>query len=413
MTTYLNVVEVESAMAALASAHPTLCEVITLPNATFEGRTSHALRIGKTAGAGTRLGILFLGSVHASEWGGADICISFAADLIEAASTGAGLSYGGKSFNAAMVQRIVSKLDVYVFPCVNPDGRAFTQQPSAPWWRKNRNPAASGGDPARIGVDVNRNFDFLWDFATKMDASAPGASADPASINFHGASPGSEPETRNVVWLLDSLPNVGWMMDIHCHKGDVLYSWGDDQDQSDDPTRNFRNPAWDGQRGLGSDAYSEYIRAADLDTATTAVGRFAAALTAVRGTVYAVTPSWDLYPTTGASDDYSFSRHITDATKAKVIAYTLEYGLDSRPEENQFVPVPSVMDEIIREVTAGMLELCLATQPLPILRPPVHWRHLWPWEIWGPYGRRLWGAVILVAVVAIAVVRRVIRGGRR
>ena len=44
--TYLNVVEVESALASLASAYPTVTELIALPYTTHEGRTSHALRIG-------------------------------------------------------------------------------------------------------------------------------------------------------------------------------------------------------------------------------------------------------------------------------------------------------------------------------------------------------------------------------
>lgn len=43
--TYLNIDEVESAIANLATAYPTLCSLVQLPNATFEGRISHALRI--------------------------------------------------------------------------------------------------------------------------------------------------------------------------------------------------------------------------------------------------------------------------------------------------------------------------------------------------------------------------------
>jgi len=33
-------------------------------------------------------------------------------------------------------------------------------------WRRNRNPANSSGNAACIGVDINRNYDFLFDFAT-------------------------------------------------------------------------------------------------------------------------------------------------------------------------------------------------------------------------------------------------------
>lgn len=404
--TYLNIREVESAVEGLARAHPSLCETIPLQYPTFEKRTCHALRIGRKSSPTT--GILFTGSVHGCEWGGADICVSFAADLLEAAASGAGLSYGGKSFSAWAVSSIVNGLDVFVFPCVNPDGRYYSQLQAAIWrpltasdaaqsmWRKNRNPASSGGDASRIGVDINRNYDFLWDFTTAMDPAAPGASADPSKMDFHGVASESEPETKNVVWLLETYPHIRWFMDIHCHKGDVLYSWGDDQNQSVDPSMNFRNASWNGKRGRTDDPYREFIPSADEVMARAAAERFSAALTAVRGTVYSVKPSFELYPTSGTGQDYGYARHFVYPAKTTVFAYTLEYGLESRPEENTFQPKWPVMVEIIREVSAGMVELCLVARPSPIfdrLRFPVPlirlWRRLWPWEIWGPYGRRL------------------------
>jgi len=42
----MNVAEVESALIGLSAAHPSLCELITLPNLTIEGRTTHAVRLG-------------------------------------------------------------------------------------------------------------------------------------------------------------------------------------------------------------------------------------------------------------------------------------------------------------------------------------------------------------------------------
>lgn len=66
--TYLNVDEVESALIALAAAHPGICELINLPNTTVEERTFHAIRIGQCA-ATNRDGVFFTGSVHARERG--------------------------------------------------------------------------------------------------------------------------------------------------------------------------------------------------------------------------------------------------------------------------------------------------------------------------------------------------------
>ena len=102
---YLNITEVESALVALASAYPSICELITLPNLTIEGRTCHAVRIGKF-GASDRDAVLLTGAVHAREWGGAEICVNVAADLCEAYTAGTGLGYGGKHFTSAEVRRL-------------------------------------------------------------------------------------------------------------------------------------------------------------------------------------------------------------------------------------------------------------------------------------------------------------------
>jgi murein tripeptide amidase MpaA len=150
---YLNVQEVESAVISLVSAYPNLCELITLPLPTHEGRICHAVKIGKMSKKECDC-ILLTGGVHAREWGSCEICISFASDLLEAYVTNSGLQYGGKIFSNNQIRSIIENLNVIIFPDVNPDGRKYSQTVS-PMWRKNRNPTA--------GVDINRNYDFLWD----------------------------------------------------------------------------------------------------------------------------------------------------------------------------------------------------------------------------------------------------------
>jgi len=226
---FLNVVEIESALIGLASSYPSVTQLITLPYFTVEGRQSHALRIG--TGPCRRSAVLIISGAHAREWGGPDICINFAADLLEAYSLGTALIYGGTAYSAAEIKSIIERLDVIVFPDVNPDGRNYSQN-TYPMWRKNRNPASSGGQASKIGVDPNRNYDFLWDFNA---AFAPGAqafgtlaSSDPSSDIFHGIAAFSEAETKNVRYLFDQFPQISWFMDIHSFGGDILHSWGDD-----------------------------------------------------------------------------------------------------------------------------------------------------------------------------------------
>lgn len=352
---YLNVVEVESAIANLAAAYPALTSLVALPNLSIEGRTCHFLRISN-GGFGTRDAVMMIGGQHAREWGSSDILVNFATDLLSAYTNNAGLQYGGKSFSAATIQAMVNTLEFVIFPQVNPDGRLYsmTHDVNNPnGWRKNRNTASSGGSLSKIGVDLNRNYEFLWNFATKMAPSAPGASANPLDETFHGTAPFSEPETRNVQWLLDAVPRTRWFFDIHSYSQLILYNWGDDQNQSSDPTKNFRNTAWDGQRGNSNDTYAEYMPSDDQAVATALAVRIKAAIAAVRGKNYTAEPSFSLYPTSGASDDFVYARHWENPAKSKIYGFTIEWGMTFHPDWTE-------MALIVDDVTAGLLDFCAA-----------------------------------------------------
>ncbi|MQS10914.1 peptidase M14 [Streptomyces kaniharaensis] len=354
---YLNIVEVESALGSLSTAYPGLTELLVLPEPSVEGRTSHALRIGAPAPFPKDC-VIMIGGVHAREWGSCEILVHLAADLLEAYQGGTGLGYGGTAFTADQVRGLLQRLDVVVFPLVNPDGRLYSQTVD-PMWRKNRNPAYAGGgsDPACIGVDLNRNYDFLFDFATAFAPTAtPQVSADPCDPQvYEGPRAFSEPETRNVRWLLDRFPRTGWLVDVHSYSEDMLYNWGDDENQSVDPAMNFRNPAYDGTRGLPGDvAYAEYIAKTDADTAVLLAERFCQGVGGVRGLTYKPITGFHLYPTSGTSDDYVFSRHFTDPAQGKVLGFTVEWG-------TSFHPPWAEMEKIILDVDAGLVEFCLAT----------------------------------------------------
>jgi murein tripeptide amidase MpaA len=354
---YLNVGEVESALAVATSAPFTgFTQLITLPNPTWGGHTCHAIKIGNGGGP-RRPGVFFLGGVHAREWGSADILINFCEQLEQAYVGGTGLAFGGRSFSSGDIRTIVDTLDIYVFPQANPDGREYSMNVHA-MWRKNRRTAApnSAGCP---GVDVNRNFDFLWDFPQYFsnasgisDSTDPCDPPDPDNGTYHGPSAFSEPESANVKWLFDAFGNIRYFMDIHSYGKDILYSWGDDQDQSSDPAMNFQNAGYDGARGVEGDAYREYIPGDTLATVVALATEFHDAIRAVRGTSYAVKPSYDLYPTAGTSDDYAFSRGFVDPAKAKIFSYVLEWGTEFQPPYGE-------MQNIIQEITAGLLAFCL------------------------------------------------------
>ncbi|MGH7965873.1 MAG: M14 family zinc carboxypeptidase, partial [Candidatus Binatia bacterium] len=262
---YLNVDEVETLLSNLAATFPSLCQLIELPNRTFEGRSCHAVRL-RNGPADNRPAIAFTGGMHASEWGSCEILYNVAADLLGAFTENKGLQYGGATFLDSDIQKILNRLDVLIFPLVNPDGRHHSQIHYADpdgMWRKNRNPANSGGRAECIGIDINRNFDFLFDFTntfSPLSKIKDYVSSDPCDyLVYHGPTPFSEPETKNVRFLFDSNPAIRWFIDVHSYSEDILFSWSDDDSQSGDPTMNFRNPAFNGKRGVPNDgAYGEF-----------------------------------------------------------------------------------------------------------------------------------------------------------
>jgi murein tripeptide amidase MpaA len=318
---YLSANGIEACLQYLTNTYPTICQLVTLPEPSVNGATIHAIKLAK--GGGQRHAQLLLGGVHARELVPPDALVSLALRLCQAYTSGSALTFGSRTYAAGTIKLLIEALDTYILPETNPDGRAFVQAVGGdPWWRKNRRSSGSGC----IGVDINRNYDFLW-------SSGIGTSPDPCEYQvYKGSMAFSEPETRNVRWLLDTYPNIECMVDVHSYSQLFLYAWGDDDNQTTDPSMNFRNPAFDGLRGIPGDAaYREYIPAADRDWFVNSGVRVRDAIAAVRGRSYLVEQGVGLYPTSGTSDDYAYSRHFADGSKERVYAYTLEIGTEFQP----------------------------------------------------------------------------------
>jgi carboxypeptidase T len=341
---YLSTAAIQGAVQYLATAYPALVQLIPLPEPSVEGRAIHALKIANGSGPDRR-GVLFVGGVHARELVNPDALITLATRICQSYNGNTDIVVGGKTYPASTVKLIVDSLDVFMLPLVNPDGRTYVQAPSGyPWWRKNRRVNAGS---SCLGVDLNRNFDFLH-------ASGIGTSADPCSDLFKGPGAFSEPETRNVRWMLDSFANIRGMIDVHSYSELVLHPWGDDDTQTTDPGQNFQNPTFDGLRGNpGDGVYREFMVADDRDWFVNAGNALRDAIAGVRGHSYTVEPAVLLYPTSGTSKDFSYARHIVDTGKAKVFSYTLETG-------QEFQPPDAEAAQIIDEVCAGLLQFCLS-----------------------------------------------------
>ncbi len=78
---------------------------------------------------------------------------------------------------------------IYVLVMQNPDGHRVDEQDTTLSRRKNLDDDDGCADPARLGIDLNRNHSFKW-------GCCGGSSPDPCDDTFRGPERGSEPETQ-------------------------------------------------------------------------------------------------------------------------------------------------------------------------------------------------------------------------
>ncbi|MGV9678866.1 M14 family zinc carboxypeptidase [Nocardia sp. NPDC003482] len=341
---YLTYNTVEGWIGYLANINSSFCSAIELPLKSVEGRTIHALRV-RAGDRVEREGVLLLGGVHARELVNTDLLATWMSYLTYSYRTGTDLTFGSVTYSIDTVRLLLESVDLFIVPLVNPDGREYVMS-TDPMWRKNR--SYNAGTDCR-GVDLNRNYDFLFD-------SGIGTSSSPCDSNiYRGPYAFSEPETRNIRWLLNTFMHISGVLDMHSYSEVIGHPWGDDDNQTTDPAMNFRVPNPDRGR-TGDDLYREYIPAADLDWYKHTGDRIRDAIAKVRGHVYTVQqtagPS-PLYPVSGAVDDYSYSRHFVDPSLRNIRALTIETATEFQPpyEEAQ---------QVIQENFPALMEFCLA-----------------------------------------------------
>ena len=256
---YLTADEIERAIALGPERHGGYVERIALPHRTWEKRRIHALRIGKGRGR-RRPGICFIGGVHGREWGSADILSTSRFDCSGPTATArASVSAGGSTRPPDPGDRgnqghVPGAAGESRWPPLQHGTAAdVAEEPPARATRPR--------GPHRIGVDLNRNFPMMWHYDRHFAPGTVESSHHPSDFETYvGPRAASEPETRNVIWLLDSIRRSA-ISSIFTHTArPSCYSWGTDENQSDDPTMCFSNADFDGKRGrIHDDDYREHI----------------------------------------------------------------------------------------------------------------------------------------------------------
>ncbi len=341
---YRTIAQIDSATSILSLWFPQIFTRVQLPDNSVQGRPVFALRM-RAGGGAARRAVLIVGGTHARELMNPDAIIELAIDLLLSYSNGTNITYGGKTFPADDVKLILAAMDIWLLPCVNPDGRHHVMTVDD-MWRKNRrdNP----GTPCD-GVDLNRNSDIVWGVAQGQ------TSCSPCADTYCGPSAFSEPETRNVKHVLDTARVVSFV-DVHSFSELVLFPWGHARTQSTNPAQRFTTLTTGTCTASIPASYAEYMPPRDVTRFTTVAARIVADIAAVRGRHYTPQTSFALYATTGTQSDYAYSRHIANPGLNKTYGFTFETGPsipNNAPES--FHPADPTL--IKRDAKAAMLAL--------------------------------------------------------
>jgi len=138
--------------------------------------------------------LFYTGTIHAREWIGIELSLSFAKYILEH------IDYDPQ------LNAILDRTTLYMVPCANPDGFEYSRNHFS-FWRKNRRKNADGS----FGVDLNRNFEV--GFTPNKDTT---------SNVYSGPSAFSEPETAALRDFVLEHKNITIALDYHS-QGNVFF----------------------------------------------------------------------------------------------------------------------------------------------------------------------------------------------
>ncbi|KAM9570674.1 carboxypeptidase A2-like isoform 1-T1 [Salvelinus alpinus] len=186
-------------MDGLVAAHPNLVTKEQI-GTSYEGRPMYVLKF--STGGDKRPAIWVDSGIHSREW------VSQATGVWTANKIAS--DYG----TDASLTSLLKTMDIYLLILANPDGYVHSHT-SDRMWRKTR--SKNPGSMCR-GVDPNRNWDAGF--------GGPGASTNPCSDSYHGPSPHSEIEVKNIVNLVKNHGNFKSFISIHAYSQLLMYPYG-------------------------------------------------------------------------------------------------------------------------------------------------------------------------------------------
>ncbi len=117
------------------------------------------------------------------------------------------------------VTYLVNNREIYFVPVFNPDGYEYNRQTNpngGGMWRLNRR---NNGGSYQYGVDLNRNFGYMWGYDNTGSSNYPG------DETYRGPSAFSEPECQAVRDFVLT-KNIKTHINYHSYGNYIIYPWG-------------------------------------------------------------------------------------------------------------------------------------------------------------------------------------------
>ena len=172
---------------------------------------------------------LFMANMHAREIITPEIIMYFMHYLVD--------NYGTNGY----VTHLVNNREIWLIPTFNPDGHEYVftgdiaavppwRQSDPIWWRKNMRDNNNNGvfDHSYDGVDLNRNFGYMWGYDNG------GSSPYPSNPTYRGPEQFSEPESQAIQYFVQEHDFIVSLC-YHSYHPAWLYPWGYIDDYPPEP----------------------------------------------------------------------------------------------------------------------------------------------------------------------------------
>lgn len=286
---FLTYDELMKRVDTLITAYPQLVSNKTAIGKTIEGRDIISFKISDNAHIDeNEPEVLYTAMHHAREPMSMMQLLYFVCSLLENYKTD------------TSAQRIINGTELYIIPCVNPDGYIYNEEQynggGDYYWRKNRRDHKNGN----YGVDLNRNYGYKW--GLNNDGSSP----DQYTETYRGTAAFSEPETMAMRNFCNARQFKG-VLNYHSFSNVLIYPWG----------------------------YDTVSTTPDADL----FEQYALILTTDNNYLYGTCYETIYYTTNGDADDWMYG---DEKMKAKILAFTPEVGNDDDgfwPIEDRILPL--------------------------------------------------------------------------